>query len=408
MNEILFARRTERMGVSAIREILKVAARPDVVSLAGGLPAPEAFPLEIIPELTGRVLEKFGAAVLQYDMTEGFGPLRQALATHLCESKGLCAEKEQILISSGSQGVLDALGKVLVSPGDRVAVEAPTYLGAIQAFNPYGPKYVGLESDDNGLIPESLEEALKQGPIRFVYLVPTFANPTGRTLSFDRRKKLAEIAKDRRLWIVEDDPYGDLRYGGDSLPAVRRFAPDRVIYIGTLSKVFAPGLRVGYCLAPGPVRRWLVLAKQGVDLHTGTFSQALAAEYLSGGHLARHLPKIRGFYRPRLAAMLESLADGMPASFRWSRPEGGMFIWLEGPDGLDMDPVYEAALKRGVAGVPGKYFFTDTGKGRHTMRLNFTNSAPEEIRRAVAVLCEVLLQVSGGFDPTEKRTARTA
>lgn len=397
MTDIRFANRTRKMGASAIREILKAAARPDMVSLAGGLPAPEAFPIQIVAELAGKVVEKYGAAVLQYDRTEGFGPLRQSLAAHLFESKGLCTDEEEILVSSGSQGMLDALGKVLISPGDRVAVEAPTYLGAIQAFNPYEPEYVSLDTDEEGLIPESLEKTLTLGPVKLVYLVPTFGNPTGRTLSLARRRRIAQIAEDRDLLIVEDDPYCDLRYAGSHLPPIRLFAPDRTVYIGTLSKVFAPGLRIGYCLAPDPVRRWLVLAKQGVDLHTGTFSQALAAEYLAGGYLHRHLPRILECYRPRLEAMLESLDGGLPDSFDWSKPEGGMFVWLEGSESLNMDRVYQAALKRGVAAVPGRYFFTDPERGRNTLRLNFTNADPDELRRAVGVLCEVLLQDSSGI-----------
>jgi 2-aminoadipate transaminase len=396
------------MGASAIREILKVAARPDIVSLAGGLPAAEAFPMDIMADLAGSVVEKYGAAAFQYDRTEGFGPLRQALAAHLYESKGLCADEEAVLVSSGSQGVLDALGKVLISPGDRVGVEAPTYLGAIQAFNPYEPKYVSLETDDDGLIPESLEDALAQGPVKLVYLVPTFGNPTGRTLSLARRRRLAQIAEDKELLIVEDDPYGDLRYAGSSLPPIRLFAPERTVYIGTLSKVFAPGLRIGYCLAPESLRRWLVLAKQGVDLHTGTFSQALAADYIAGDYLRRHLPKILDFYRPRLAAMLESLAGGLPRAFRWSKPEGGMFVWLEGPEPLNMDRVCQAALDRGVAAVPGRYFFTDPGRGRNTMRLNFTNADPDELRQAAALLCEVLLQEASGIGIQANRECLTA
>jgi len=390
MTDSIFASRTQNMGASAIREILKVAARPEVVSLAGGLPAPEAFPLDLMPELTGQVLEKYGASAFQYDRTEGFGPLRQALAAHLYESKGLCADEEQVLVFSGSQQVLDALGKIVISPGDRVAVEAPTYLGAIQAFNPYRPRYVGLESDEEGLVPDSLEQALEEGPIKMVYLVPTFANPTGRTLSLSRRRLLAQIAEQHDLLLVEDDPYGDLRYAGHSLPPVRVFAPDRVVYVGTLSKVFAPGLRIGYCLAPAPVRRWLVLAKQGMDLHTGTFPQALAAEYLAGGHMHHHLPHIVDFYRPRRETMLDALSAGLSDSFRWSRPEGGMFVWLEGPGSIDMDRIYTAALERGVAAVPGRHFFTEPGQGGNTMRLNFTDSTPAELDRAVGVLCGVL------------------
>jgi len=280
--ETLLADRTQNMASSAIREILKVASRPGMISLAGGLPADEAFPTSILQDLTERVFEKYGFLALQYDCTEGFMPLRQALALHLAEKKGLCASKEDVLIASGSQGVLDALGKILISRGNRIAVEAPTYLGALQAFKPYGPEYVSLETDEEGIIPEALEEALHRGPIQLVYLVPTFQNPTGRTLSVARRAHLAEIIRRHEILVVEDDPYSDLRYEGGSLPPLQLFAPDHVIYVGTLSKIFAPGLRIGYCLAPEKVREWLVLAKQGVDLHTGTLSQALAAEYLVG------------------------------------------------------------------------------------------------------------------------------
>ena len=374
MTEPVFAARTRNMGASAIREILKAASRPEVVSLAGGLPAPETFPTGILPELTERVIAKYGAAALQYDRTEGFAPLRQALSAHLSEKNGVCIAEEEILISSGSQGVLDALGKILISPGDRVAVEAPTYLGAIQAFNPYGPRYVSLASDEKGMVPESLESALKEGPIRMVYLVPTFANPTGRTLSDRRRRRLAQIAADHRLLIVEDDPYGDLRYTGHSLPPIRRYAPEQVVYVGTLSKVFAPGLRVGYCLAPEPVRRWLVLAKQGVDLHTATFSQALAAEYLAGGYLHRHLPHIIDFYRPRLEAMRAALSAELPDTFRWSQPAGGMFLWLEGPAGTDMEEVCRRAVKKGVAAVPGRGTARERRAGKRGQNFEITRA----------------------------------
>jgi len=385
-----FAHRTRNMASSAIREILKVASRPDMISLAGGLPAAEAFPTSILQDLTKRVFEKYSSLALQYDCTEGFTPLRQALAAHLSEKKGLLASQDEILISSGSQGVLDALGKILISRGDRIAVEAPTYLGAIQAFNPYGPEYVSLETDEDGLIPESLEEALHQDPIKLVYLVPTFQNPTGRTMSVSRRQHLAEIIRRHQVLVVEDDPYSDLRYEGGSLPPLQLFAPEQVIYVGTLSKIFAPGLRIGYCLAPETIRRWMVLAKQGVDLHTGTLSQALAAEYLVEGYLEEHLPRILDCYRPRRKAMLDALDLGLPDSFQWSRPEGGMFVWLEGPSDLDMDRVYEEAVKLGVAVVPGKYFFTEPDRGGNTLRLNFSMPDVLSIKHAVAILTELL------------------
>ncbi len=249
----LLARRTQHMQVNAIREILKVASQPGMISLAGGIPAPESFPLELIAELNARVLATYATDALQYGLTEGFPPLRQALADRLAR-KGIPAGPDDVLVTSGSQGVLDAVGKTLISPGDRVAVESPTYLGALQAFTPYEPEYVALACDDEGLLPESLKEALARQPVKFVYLVPNFQNPTGRTLSMPRRRAVAEIIQRYDTLLVEDDPYGDLRYEGEPLPALKSLAPDHVVYIGTLSKVFAPGLRLGYCVAPAAMR----------------------------------------------------------------------------------------------------------------------------------------------------------
>ena len=316
--EALFDRRTRFMGASAIREILKVAARPGMISLAGGVPAPESFPLEILREITERVIQKFGAGAFQYDLTEGFRPLREALVDYLA-TKGITATGDQILVTSGSQGVLDGLGKILISPGDPVALEAPTYLGALQAFAPYEPRYVQIETDEDGMLPEALEVALERQAIKFVYLIPTFQNPSGRTLPLKRRRAIADLIQRFDSLLVEDDPYGDLRYRGAPIAPIKTLAPDHVVYISTLSKVFAPGLRVGFCLAPPRIRQWLVLAKQGVDLHTSTFNQALAAEYLAGGHLNRHLPRIIALYRPRQEALLEAMQGSLPEAQRCLR-----------------------------------------------------------------------------------------
>lgn len=387
--ESLLADRTRLMGVSAIREILKVVSLPGMVSLAGGIPAPESFPMEIFEELTAKVLSRYAAGALQYDLTEGFGPLREALPDYL-RQLGVTAAADEILVASGSQGVLDGLGMALISKGDKVAVEAPTYIGAIQAFNPYEPEYVQLASDESGLIPESLEAALKKDRIKFVYLVPTFQNPTGRTIPLQRRKRIAEIIVREGALLVEDDPYSALRYRGEHLPPIKSFAPDNVVYISTLSKVLAPGLRIGFSVAPPLIRRWLVLVKQGVDLHTSTFNQALAAEYLSGGYLARHLPEILKLYGPRQAAMLAALDRHFPDSVRWSRSEGGMFLWVEGPQGLDMETVYHAAVKRKTAFVPGRFFYAKEGDGLSTMRLNYTMADEKTIDRAVKILGDVV------------------
>ncbi|MFO7715858.1 PLP-dependent aminotransferase family protein [Desulfosarcina sp.] len=383
------ARRTRNMGASAIREILKVVSRPGMISLAGGIPAPESFPMEVVRELTAAVLDKFGPAAFQYDLTEGFRPLREALVDYLAD-KGIAATAEHILIASGSQGVLDCLGKILISPGDQVALEAPTYLGALQAFNPYEPAYVQIGTDDQGMLPDALADALSRQPVKFIYLVPTFQNPTGRTLPMKRRRAIADIIQRFDTLLVEDDPYGDLRYRGTSVPPIKTLAPDHVVYISTLSKVFAPGLRMGFCLAPDLIRQWLVLAKQGVDLHTSTFNQALASEYLTGGHLKRHLPRIIALYRPRQQALLDAMKRFFPDAFTWTAPDGGMFVWVEGPDGMDMEAVNQKAVNRNTAFVPGTFFFARPGDGRHTMRLNYTMADEATLTRAVGILGEVL------------------
>jgi 2-aminoadipate transaminase len=379
------------MRVSAIREILKVVSQPGMISLAGGIPAPESFPLEIMQELVSKVFEKYGAQALQYDRTEGFIPFLEALVPFL-EKKQIRTSADKILVASGSQGVLDAVGRVLISPGDKVAVESPTYLGALQAFNPYEPDYVCMDTDDDGLIPESLENVLKKNHVKFIYLVPTFQNPTGRTIPLQRRKQIADIIQRYDALLLEDDPYSALRYRGDEIPPIAMFAPENVIYTTTLSKVFAPGLRLGVCVAPEVIRKWLVIVKQGVDLHTSTFSQALAGEYLSGGYLDRHLPKIIKIYRPKQEAMLQALQDYFPDDFRWSKPEGGMFLWVEGPKGIDMEQLYWKAAERKVVYVPGKFFFANPGEGLETMRLNYTMSDESTIRRAVETLAEVMTQ----------------
>ena len=385
----LLADRTGNMGVNVIREILKVVAQPGMVSLAGGIPAPESFPIEIIRELTAIVIDKYGSSAFQYGPTEGFGPLREVLVDYLGKRE-IKAAAEGILIASGSQGVLDAIGKVLISKGDQVAVEAPTYLGALQAFTPYEPEYVRMDTDDDGLIPESLEANLASGKIKFVYLVPTFQNPTGRTIPLERRREIAVIITRYNALLVEDDPYGSLRYRGRDIPPIKTLAPENVVYISTLSKVFAPGLRIGFCHAPAQIRKWLVIVKQGIDLHTSTFNQALAAEYIAGGFLERHLSKIIDLYRPRQEAMLAALDDYFPDDFRWSRPEGGMFLWVEGPQGFDMEDMYWKAVKRNVAFVPGKYFYTSQDEGIETMRLNYTMTDEKTINASIKILSEVI------------------
>jgi 2-aminoadipate transaminase len=388
----ILAERTRIMSASAIREILKVVGKPGMVSLAGGIPSPDSFPMAIMKELTERVITKYGPSAFQYDLTEGFLPLREALSGYLAK-KGLTASADEIRVTSGSQGGLVELGMILITKGDAVAVEAPTYLGAISAFNPYEPRYLKIDTDDDGLIPESLEALLKKDTVKFIYLNPTFQNPTGRTLTLERRKAVAEIVRRFNVLLVEDDPYGDLRYRGNPLPPIKTMAPDHTVYLGTLSKVFAPGLRLGFFLAPEPIRRWMVLAKQGIDLHTSTFNQALAAEFIAGGYMEKHLPNILRIYKPQQEAMLGALDRYFPKSATWSRPEGGMFIWVECPLGMDAELVNERGLERNVAFVPGRFFYTQEGEGLNTMRLNYTMSDEPTLDRAVKTLSEVIREM---------------
>ena len=388
----LLADRTELMQANAIREILKVVGTPGIISLAGGIPSPDSFPLEIFSELTEKVLTKYKSGAFQYDLTEGFIPLREQVAA-LLEQRGIQTAPDAVNITSGSQGVLDAAAKLMISKGDKIALEAPTYLGAISAFNPYEPEYVPMEMDDEGLIPEALEETLKHHDIKFIYLVPTFQNPTGRSLTMARRVRIAEIIQTYNALLIEDDPYSALRYRGEALPPIKTLAPENVIYISTLSKVFAPGLRIGFYAAPKFIREWLVLVKQGVDLHTSTFNQALAAEYLSGGYLDRQLPKIIELYRPRQKAMADALHRHLPADFKVSQSDGGMFLWVSGPEGLDGLALYRKAIENGVAFVPGQFFYTDPEQGHETIRLNYTMADEATLADAVEKLGAAIKQL---------------
>ena len=402
------ADRTTKIGTNAIREILKVVSRPGMCSLAGGIPAPESFPMDILKEITLTVFEKYGSGAFQYDLTEGFPPLREMIADFLKTHQAISVSPDDVLISSGSQGVLDAVGKVFISKGDVIAVEAPTYIGAIQAFNAYEPEYVRMDMDDEGLMPSSLEAVLQRYPVKFVYSVPTFQNPTGRTLSLERRLKIARILKTYDALLVEDDPYSMLRYRGVHFPAIKTLAPDHVLYVGTLSKVLSPGLRIGFCVAPGSIGEWLVKVKQGVDLHTSTLNQALAAEYLRGGYLEKHLPTILNHYGPKQTAMLRAFETYFPDCFTWSKPEGGMFLWAEGPPGLDMEKIYWKAIERNVAFVPGKFFFTSPDEGIETMRLNYTMADQGTIDRSIGILAQVIqdeLQTPSRFVPRGAESA---
>jgi len=374
---------------SAIAEILRVINQPGMISLAGGLPAPETFPTKIIEKLASLVIKKYDSLALQYGPTEGLPPLRLALVSFLKE-KGIETSFENIGIVSGSQQLLDLVGRVFIDPGDYIAVEAPTYIGAVDAFSPYQPRFLEINTDEDGIIPSDLEKKIKQKKVKFLYLVSTFQNPTGRTMSEKRRKEVAEVIKKFNLLTIEDDPYGSLRYRGKSPLPLQVFAPKQTVYLSTFSKILSPGLRIGFYVASKDVFSLINIAKQTTDLHTNSFSQLIAAEYLTSGDFKSHLPKIIEVYKKRQTAMLDALEKYFPKNFSWTKPEGGMFIWVEGPKNFDSEKIYWQAVEEKVAYVPGQYFFVKKGQGKNTFRLNFTNVSEEKITEAIKRLAKVI------------------
>ena len=383
------------MTSSAIRDLLKVTEQPDVISFAGGLPSPDCFPTEELTAAAERVLVEKPLAALQYGPTEGYRPLREFLVT-LMQGRGLSLPSDQLLTLNGSQQGLDSVAKLLVDEGAVVLVEEPTYLGALQAFRPYGPKFISLPMDEDGLKIEALEQALKSGARpRFLYLVSCFQNPTGITPSPERKRAILEVASRYGLPIVEDDPYGELFYEGTRPPILAAMDAEmhgelrHVIYLSTFSKLLAPGLRVGWVAAPKDLVSKFVQAKQGLDLHTGSLSQAVAYEVCRDGLLDRHVPTIRATYHARRDAMLAALEQQMPSGVTWTRPRGGMFLWLTLPVGVDAATLLQASLEQKVAFVPGASFHANGGGG-NTMRLNFSHSAPERIAEGVSRLAQSL------------------
>jgi len=393
-----YAQRTQRMGSSAIRELLKLTEKPNIISFAGGLPAPEVFPIKEFSEACERVLRDYGSQALQYSTTEGYLPLREMIARHTARYK-FNTNPENVLITSGSQQALDLLGKVFINPGDRILVESPTYLGALQAWNAYGAEYVAVPIDDDGMITDELEEALRTGP-KFIYVLPNFQNPTGVTLSLERRRQLIHLADRYGVPIVEDDPYGQLRYEGQHLPSIVSLDDEyrnngdtyyrgNVIYLSTFSKILAPGLRLGWVIAPAEVIRRLVQAKQGTDLHTATFNQIVAHEISKAGFIDTHILTIRKIYGERRDVMLAGMDRFFPAEMNWTHPQGGLFLWGVMPDYLNSADVLKDAVKREVAFVPGEPFYP-CGGGHNTMRINFSNASPEMILEGISRLGDVL------------------
>lgn len=391
--EYRYAHRTQKMGSSVIRELLKLTEQPDIISFAGGLPAPEVFPVKKFQEACNLVLEEQGGKALQYGATEGYTPLREMIARHTGRYS-VKVSTENILITSGSQQALDLIGRLFLNRGDYIVVESPTYLGALQAWNAYGAQYISVPSDENGMVVGELEKALRIGP-KFIYVLPNFQNPSGSTLSLERRKKLVEIADHYGVPIIEDDPYGQLRYDGEHLPSVvaldAQYRRDNgvytgnVIYLSTFSKLLAPGLRLAWVIAPSEVIRRLVMSKQAADLHTATFNQIVAYEVAKGGFLDEHVKVIRATYKERRDAMLEVMDELFPSEVRYTHPEGGMFLWGILPPAMDAAELLKNALEKKVAFVPGAAFHPNGG-GKNTLRINFSYSRPETIREGITRL----------------------
>lgn len=393
--ESYFSEKALKMKASEIRELLKLVETSDVISLAGGLPAPETFPVDIIKEITMEALSKHADKALQYGTTKGFTPLRLALARWMEKRYGIPMSKVEVMIVAGSQQALDLIGRVFIDPGDIVVVEAPTYLAALNAFKFYEPEFVSIPMDDDGMKVDLLEEKLKKlkaegKRVKFVYTVSTFQNPAGVTMSLERRKHLIELASEYDFLIVEDNPYSELRYSGEPIPPIKHFDDEgRVIYLGTFSKIFAPGFRLGWVSAHPHFIRKMEIAKQAVDLCANPFGQVIAWKYVEDGHLDRHIPRVIEFYKPRRDAMLEALEEYMPEGVRWTKPDGGMFIWVTLPEGIDTKLMMEKAVAKGVAYVPGEAFFAHRDV-KNTMRLNFTYVPEEKIREGVRRLAEVI------------------
>jgi 2-aminoadipate transaminase len=384
----VLAKRAERMKSSAIRETLKLMSTPGMISFGGGNPAPELFPIREFEEACRYVLEHEGPESLQYSVTEGYPPLKQYLLEKM-RKYGVPAEQENILIVNGSQQALDLIGKVFLNPGDTVLTDRPTYLGAIQAWNAYEARFATVPLDDDGTRVELVEDILKREPVKFIYCLPNFHNPAGVTLSLERRNKLVELAAKYGVFIVEDDPYGELRFEGEDITPIIVLHKENTIYLSTFSKTLSPGIRIGWIVAPARALRRLVQAKQGTDLHTSTFVQMVANDICQRGFLRQHVRRIRDTYRERCGVMLAAMDRYFPAGLRWTRPKGGLFLWVILPKGMNSTDLLKAAIAEKVAFIPGPAFYPDSS-GQHTFRMTFATASPEMIEEGVRRLAGVI------------------
>jgi 2-aminoadipate transaminase len=391
--ETVFCDRTKCMSSSIIREILKFTQMPDVISFAGGLPAPELFPIREFEEASRHVLNTDGEKALQYSLTEGLMSLREALAEKM-QKYGVPAEPRNIMLTNGSQQALDLIGRVFIGEGDVIITGKPTYLGALQAFKVYSPRIEAIPVDDNGMQVDKLEEVLKGQKVKFIYVLPNFHNPMGVTLPLERRTRLVKIAAQYGVPIVEDDPYGELRFEGEDITPIIVLHKENVLYLSTFSKTLAPGIRLGWVVAPEKIIGKLVQAKQATDLHTSTFIQMIAYDIMRRGILKAHSKVIKEAYGERRHIMTSSMEEHFPEGVTWTKPAGGLFLWARTPEHVNTMDLLESAVKQKVAYVPGCVFYPD-GTGENTMRLNFSNATPDMIREGIKRLGRVLEKAIG-------------
>lgn len=408
-----FSQRAGRMKASDVRELLKLLQLPDMISFAGGFPNPESFPTEIIREITNDVLKKDGAATLQYGITEGYAPLRESVAQRM-SGRGMSVDKDNVLIVSGSQQVIDLIGKVFIDPRDTILISAPTYLTALTGFAIYETNFETVPIDHDNMRMDLFEEKLamlaKRASVpKIVYVLPNFHNPAGVTMPEKNRKRVVDLASEYDFIVLEDDPYRELRYRGEDIKPVKAFDDEgRVVYMGSFSKILSPGLRVGYVIADPEIIKKLVIAKQSADVCASVLSQRIAHEYVVRGHIDPQVAAIRKLYGRKLEVMLRGLKEYMPSGIRWVEPEGGMFLWATLPEGLSSPELLEAALKRRVAFVSGRAFFPDPKDGAPYMRLNFTHPTDELIteglkRLGAVVHQEMASKLDRSGDPDRKK-----
>lgn len=391
---VKFASRMDNIKGSAIRALLKVAEQPDIISFAGGFPAPEFFPIKEMEEVSKKVLREDGYAALQYGATDGLPSLRR----HICklmEPQNLHADIADILVTSGSQQGLDLAGMLFIDKDDVVVTESPSYLGALNAFKAYQPKFAEVEMDEQGMLMDKLEETLEanKGKVKFIYTIPDFQNPTGRTMPIERRKKMVELANKYGIFILEDNPYGSLRFEGDIMPAIKSFDTEgRVIYLGTMSKIFCPGMRLGWIYASNEVVNKFNMLKQGVDLQSNSLSQRECATFFDMYDINAHIARIIETYRKRRDLMINTMKECFPANVSYTHPEGGLFLWVTLPEGIDAAEVFKKALEKKVAFVAGEPFYPNGGNANH-FRLNYSNMPEDKIVEGIKALGEVLTEV---------------